>query len=245
MCESQAFTALHDLRQEQAAAEAGVREQAGARAAVRAEQDRIRQAEIDRRKAEYDAIEPKDFLIVSGLPRSGTSLMMQILRAGGVEPLTDAKRAADEDNPEGYWEWDDIKKLPKNPRLIEQAEGKAVKVISVLLPNLPGKHRYTIIYMVRPTEQVVDSQWAMLARKGTQPKSEKKHLIEVQEHHSQQIRAVLEKSERVTLLEVVFPDLVADAEPVIAKLAKLLPGRFTPGPAVTACVKPQLFRNRG
>ena len=156
-----------------------------------------------------------------------------------------ATRTADEDNPEGYWEWDDIKKLPKNPRLIEQAEGKAVKVISVLLPNLPGKHRYTIIYMVRPTEQVVDSQWAMLARKGTQPKSEKKHLIEVQEHHSQQIRAVLAKSERVTLLEVVFPDLVADPESVTAKLSELLPGRFTPGPAATACVKPQLFRNRG
>ncbi len=245
VCESQAFTALHDLRQEQAAAEAAVREQAGARAAVRAEADRIRQIEIDRQKAEYDAIEPKDFLIVSGLPRSGTSLMMQILRAGGIEPLTDAKRAADEDNPEGYWEWDDIKKLPKNPRLIEQAEGKAVKVISALLPNLPGKHRYTIIYMVRPTEQVVDSQWAMLARKGTQPKSEKKHLIEVQEHHSQQIREVLKKSERVTLLEVSFPDLVADPEAVIAKLAELLPGRFTPGPAVTACVKPALYRNRG
>jgi tetratricopeptide (TPR) repeat protein len=245
LCETQAFSGLHDLRQAQTAREAAAREQSAARAAVRAEQNRTRQIEIDRQKAEYDAIEPKDFLIVSGLPRSGTSLMMQVLRAGGIEPLTDAKRAADEDNPEGYWEWDDIKKLPKNPRLIEQAEGKAVKVISALLPNLPGKHRYTIIYMVRPTEQVVDSQWAMLARKGTQPKSEKKHLIEVQEHHSQQIRAVLEKSERVTLLEVSFPDLVADAEPVIAKLVELLPGRFTPGPAATACVKPQLFRNRG
>jgi tetratricopeptide (TPR) repeat protein len=245
LCETQAFSGLHDLRQAQTAREAAAREQSAARAAVRAEQNRTRQIEIDRQKAEYDAIEPKDFLIVSGLPRSGTSLMMQVLRAGGIEPLTDAKRAADEDNPEGYWEWDDIKKLPKNPRLIEQAEGKAVKVISALLPNLPGKHRYTIIYMVRPTEQVVDSQWAMLARKGSQPKSEKKHLIEVQEHHSQQIRAVLEKSERVTLLEVSFPDLVADAEPVIAQLAKLLPGRFTPGPAVTACVKPALYRNRG
>jgi len=245
LCESQAFTALHDLRQEQAAAEAAVREQAGSRAAVRAAADQIRQAEIDRQKAEYDAIEPKEFLIVSGLPRSGTSLMMQILRAGGIEPLTDAKRAADEDNPEGYWEWEAIKKLPKDPRLIEAAEGKAVKVVSALLPNLPGKHRYTIIYMVRPTEQVVDSQWAMLARKGTQPKSEKKHLVEVQEHHSQQIREVLKKSERVTLLEVSYPDLVADPAPVIAKLAELLPGRFTPGPAVTACVKPRLFRNRG
>ena len=123
--------------------------------------------------------------------------------------------------------------------------GKAVKVISALLPSLPGKHRYTVIYMVRPTEQVVDSQWAMLSRQGTQPKSEKKHLVEVQEHHSRQIREVLKKSERVTLLEVSFPELVADPEPVIAKLAELLPGRFNPGPAVAACVKPQLFRNRG
>ena len=245
LCETQAFSGLHDLRQAQTAREAAAREQSAARAAVRAEQNRTRQIEIDRKKAEYDAIEPKDFLIVSGLPRSGTSLMMQVLRAGGIEPLTDAKRAADEDNPEGYWEWDDIKKLPKNPRLIEQAEGKVVKVISALLPNLPGKHRYTIIYMVRPTEQVVDSQWAMLARTGSQPKSEKKHLIEVQEHHSRQIREVLKKSERVTLLEVSYPDLVAGPEPVIARLAELLPGRFTPGPAVTACVKPRLFRNRG
>jgi len=102
---------------------------------------RFVQVEIDRQKAEYDAIEPKEFLIVSGLPRSGTSLMMQILRAGGIEPLTDAKRAADEDNPEGYWEWEAIKKLPEDPWLIEAAEGKAVKVISALLPNLPGKHR--------------------------------------------------------------------------------------------------------
>ena len=245
VCESQGFATLHDLRKEQAATQAATREKAAARAAVRAEQERIRQAEIDRKKAEYDAIEPQEFLIVSGLPRSGTSLMMQLLRAGGIEPLTDARRAADEDNPEGYWEWEAIKKLPKDPRLIEQAEGKVVKVISALLPSLPGKHRYTIIYMVRPTEQVVDSQWAMLARQDRQPKSEKKHLIEVQEHHSRQIREVLKKSERVTLVEVSYPELVADPAPVIAKLAELLPGRFTPGPAVAACVQPKLFRNRG
>ena len=171
--------------------------------------------------------------------------MMQMLRAGGIEPLTDAKRQADEDNPEGYWEWEAIKKLPKDSRLIEQAEGKAVKVISALLPSLPGKHRYTIIYMVRPTEQVVDSQWATLARQGTQPKSEKQHLIEVQEHHSRQVREVLAKSDRVTLVEVSYPELVADPGPVIAKLAEVLPGRFQPGPAVAACVRPKLFRNRG
>jgi hypothetical protein len=125
VCESQSFTALHDPRREQAAAHTATREQATARAVVRAEGDRLRQAEIDRKKAEYDAIEPKEFLIVSGLPRSGTSLLMQMLRASGIEPLTDAKRVADEDNPEGSWERESITKLPKDPRLIEQAEGPA------------------------------------------------------------------------------------------------------------------------
>jgi tetratricopeptide (TPR) repeat protein len=244
MHESQSFLKLHDVRKTQAAAHAATREMAAVRAAARAERDRVRQSEFDRKKAEYDAIEPKEFVIVSGLPRSGTSLMMQMLRAGGIEPLTDAQRAADEDNPEGYWEWEAIKKLPKNPRLIEQAEGKAVKVVSALLPSLPGKHRYTIIYMVRPTAQVVDSQWAMLARKGMQPRAEKQHLIEVQEHHSRQIREVLKKSDRVSLLEISYPDLVADPAPTIEKLAALLPGRFQPGPDVAACVRPQLFRNR-
>ena len=119
-----------------------------------------------------------------------------------------------------------------------------MKVISALLPSLPAPHRYTVIYMVRPTAQVVDSQWAMLARQGQIPKSEKRHLIEVQEHHSRQIRAALAKSDRVTLLEVSFPDLVADPTPVIARLAELLPETFRPSPEVAACVQPHLHRNR-
>ena len=117
-------------------------------------------------------------------------------------------------------------------------------MISALLPSLPAPHRYTVIYMVRPTEQVVDSQWAMLARQGQNPKSEKRHLIEVQEHHSRQIRKALAASDRVTLLEVSYPDLVADPGPVIAKLTELLPGRFRPSPGVAECVKPSLHRNR-
>jgi hypothetical protein len=127
LCEAKSFATLRDVREKQKARQALIREEAAARASVRAEQDKIRQGEIDRKKAEYDAIEPKELLIVSGLPRSGTSLMMQMLRAGGIEPMTDAKRAADEDNPEGYWEWEAIKKLPQDPRLIEQAEGKSVR----------------------------------------------------------------------------------------------------------------------
>ena len=239
------FARARAARERAGKAEAENRAAAEVRAEARAAADQVKQAEADRKAAEIAAIEPLDILVVSGLPRSGTSLMMQMLRAGGIEPLTDGERAADEDNLEGYFEWEDVKKLPKNPRLIEQAAGKAVKVISALLSSLPAPHRYTVIYMVRPVEQVVDSQWTMLGRRGQSPRSEKRHLIEVQEQHSRQIRKAVAASDRVTLLEVSYPELVADPAPVIDKLAALLPGRFTPSPAVAACVKPTLYRNRG
>ncbi len=196
-------------------------------------------------KATGGRTEEREFLVVSGLPRSGTSLMMQMLRAGGIEPMTDSSRVADEDNPEGYLEWEEVKRLPKDPSIIERTHGKAVKVISALLPSLPGPHRYTVIYMVRPLEQVIDSQWAMLARRGRVPRSERQHLIDVQQAHSEQIRSALRQSPRVQLLEVSYPDLMRDPEPVIASLARLLPDRFSPGPEVAACVKPALYRHRG
>jgi predicted Zn-dependent protease len=245
ICEMQSHKVLLDEKIQARDQLAALRKATDARAAVRAAEDAIKLAETERLKAEYEAIEPLDFLIVSGLPRSGTSLMMQILQAGGLPLMTDAKRLADEDNPEGYYEWEEIKKLAKNPRLIEPATGKAVKVISALLPNLPGKHRYKIIYMLRPVAQVVDSQWAMLARQGKLPKSEKPHLIEAQESHSQQIREVLKKSDRVELLEISFPDLIANPQPILSELAAFLGEKFLLSPKVEACIKPELHRNRG
>lgn len=242
--EAQARATRKSFEHAQQSRLASVRDEASRRQASRNEQDHIKQIELDRRKAEYDSIEPLDFIIVSGLPRSGTSLMMQILQAGGVPLMTDGLRVADEDNPEGYWEWEEIKKLAKDPRILSKAEGRAVKVISALLPSLPGKHRYKIIYMLRPVQQVVDSQWAMLARQGKQPRSEKPHLIETQEHHSRRIREVLKKSDRVELLEVSYPDLTADPETIISQVSAFLGESFKVGPDVSACVRPALHRNR-
>ena len=85
-----------------------------------------------------------------------------------------------------------------------------------------GQHRYTVIYKVRLVEQVVNSQWTMLARSGQKPRSEKQHLIDVQEAHSRQIRDVLQKSDRVTLLEVSLPELVADPQPQLERLTAVL-----------------------
>ena len=104
--------------------------------------------------------------IVSGLPRSGTSLMMQMLDAGGLPVLSDGKRKADTDNPKGYLEWERIKQLPKDPSLIAEAEGKVVKVISQLILSLPSGHDYRVILMQRPLPEVLKSQDEMLRRRG-------------------------------------------------------------------------------
>ena len=127
-------------------------------------------------------------IIVSGLPRSGTSLMMQMLAAGGLPVLSDGERKADTDNPRGYLEWERIKQLPKDPECIAEAEGKVVKVISQLLLSLPAGHEYRVIFMQRPLPEVLKSQEEMLRRRGTFDSSVdsspieqafQRHLIEV------------------------------------------------------------------
>src|ERR1035438_7830191 len=126
--------------------------------------------------------------IVSGLPRSGTSLMMQMLEAGGLPVLSDGERTADTDNPKGYLEWERIKQLPKDPSLIAEVEGKVVKVISQLILSLPSDHEYRIVFMQRPLPEVLKSQDEMLRRRGNADSNAdtsaieeafQRHLIEV------------------------------------------------------------------
>jgi hypothetical protein len=108
---------------------------------------RLLRREEAAQKAAADAavadVQGSTFTLVSGLPRSGTSLMMQMLRAGGMELMHDDKRSADEDNLEGYWEWEDVKSLRKNPRLLARAKGKVIKVISAQPAAAPPLHRST------------------------------------------------------------------------------------------------------
>jgi hypothetical protein len=99
--------------------------------------------------------------IVSGLPRSGTSLMMQMLQAGGMPILIDPKNTADPDNPRGYFEW--------SGEIGENAEGRAVKVLSMRLFELPTGHDYKIIFMRRDLQEVLVSQEVMLTRRGQKP----------------------------------------------------------------------------
>jgi hypothetical protein len=104
--------------------------------------------------------------IVSGLPRSGTSMMMKMLAAGGLEPLTDDIRTADEDNPKGYFEFERVKQIEKDKAWLEDARGRVVKLISALLKHLPPFYNYKIVFMRRSMPEILASQRQMLIRRG-------------------------------------------------------------------------------
>ena len=212
--------------------------------AARAKARHAKREASAKKAAEEAAIKPCSFTIVSGLPRSGTSLMMQMLRAAGMDLMHDGKREADEDNLEGYWEWEEIKSLKKNPRLIEQADGKVIKVISALLPQLPPRHQYRVIFMKRPVQEVVDSQWKMIERRGQNPVSEKQHLIQTQQTHAEQTLAQLKQRKNVDLIEINYPEMVANPASQLDTLKSFL-GETAPEPEKLAqAIRPDLHRNK-
>ncbi|HVU28440.1 MAG TPA: sulfotransferase domain-containing protein [Verrucomicrobiae bacterium] len=104
--------------------------------------------------------------IVSGLPRSGTSLMMQMLQAGGMQLLTDGQRAPDEHNPRGYFEHEGVKHSRNDLSWLKQADGKVIKVVHLLLIHLPDDRNYRVIFMMRDLEEVIVSQRVMLKQQG-------------------------------------------------------------------------------
>jgi hypothetical protein len=146
--------------------------------------------------------------IVSGLPRSGTSLMMQMLAAGGMPLLTDEERKADVDNPRGYCEWESSKLLPNQPNLIDEAEGKAVKVISQLLLSLPRGRDYKLIFMERPLIEVLASQDQMLKRRGSMEWVDPALLTQAFRDHIRQIVAWLEHREEIPVCRMGFRKLL-------------------------------------
>jgi len=182
--------------------------------------------------------------IVSGLPRSGTSLMMQMLVAGGMTPLSDGERAADADNPKGYLEWERIKQLPNNPGCIAEAEGKVVKVISRLLLALPGGHEYRVIFMQRPLPEVLASQDQMLHRRGTYKDGIDPAAISAAfEKHLRDVYAWLDSRPDVKTLRVSYHDALRNPEEVGRKVSEFLGIKLNPE-ALAAQVDGSLYRNR-
>ena len=161
--------------------------------------------------------------IVSGLPRSGTSLMMQMLAAGGLPVLSDGERKADTDNPKGYLEWERIKQLPKDPSLIAEAEGKLVKVISQLILSLPPGHDYRVVFMQRPLPEVLKSQDEMLRRRGNADSiTDTSAIEEAFQRHLIDVNKWLAGQANVRVLRVHYHRVLREAKAVAEEVAAFL-----------------------
>lgn len=184
-------------------------------------------------------------VVVSGLPRSGTSLMMQMLDAGGLPPLTDHERRADEDNPKGYYEFERVKALKDGDMgWVAQAQGKAVKIISALLEYLPASQRYKIIFMRREISEILASQHKMLARRGESSPVEDEQMALMYRRHLSAVEAWLAAQDNIDTLFVPYMQLLTDPN---AHIQRLLAFLELPLDAQAMQVVPDksLYRNRG
>lgn len=239
-------------REEEKAARAKLRELVVKSAEARAEKRRQTRIPppVDIQKTDTPApvVEPggREYLIVSGAPRSGTSLMMQILKAGGKELLVDAHRPADENNPEGYFEYEPIKKLRQNPKAIEQGEGKAAKVVSMLLKHLPKNHTYKVIYMLRHPAEVAESQARMIKQMNTaSPERDVGQMAKLLSSHIDETLEFLKQTGNVRLLTVEYADLIADPEKEIRRLVEFVDEpAFKDVTKMAGVVNPRLWRTR-
>lgn len=183
-------------------------------------------------------------VIVSGLPRSGTSLMMQMLRAGGMSLLIDDQRPADADNPHGYWEYEPVKRLQHDNSWLPQAEGKAVKVVSALLQSLPPRHTYKIIVMHRPMQEVLASQAVMLQRRGEQGgKADDQTLAGIFGQHLDSTERWLAMQKHMTGLAVSYHETLDDPAKTSTRVARFLDLPLAVE-AMARAVDPRLHRQR-
>jgi hypothetical protein len=165
--------------------------------------------------------------VVSGLPRSGTSMMMRMLEAGGIPVLKDDLRTADIDNPAGYYEFESVKRTREDPSWLDQAGGKAVKMVSRLLRDLPPTKEYRVIFMRRKMEEILVSQRRMLDRLGT----ESGHVSDEEigalfEQHVTETLQWLGSQDNFRVLNVSYGDLLANPMPVLQTVERFLEVRL-------------------
>jgi len=155
----------------------------------------------------------KTIIVVSGLPRSGTSMMMKMLEEGGIPILTDAIRRADDDNPNGYYEFEFVKKLPEGQnKWLADANHKAVKIISALLEHLPASYRYKIIFMEREPREILASQQKMLANRNEKSSVDDAEMQEQFQKHLAAIKYWLARQPNMDVMYVDYNKMIVSPE---------------------------------
>jgi hypothetical protein len=187
---------------------------------------------------------PLPVTVVSGLPRSGTSLAMQMIHAGGIPALTDGQRTSDDSNPRGYFELERVKQLKQDKSWLDDAAGKVVKVIHLLLAELPDDRPYRVVFMQRDLREVVQSQATMLARSGrTGGQLPPERLIAVYEQQLKTVEQWLAARPNFSVLRVPYAQLVSDPAGVVPTVNAFLGGTLDEA-RMRAAVDPGLHRNK-
>jgi hypothetical protein len=187
----------------------------------------------------------KPIVVVSGLPRSGTSMLMKMLDAGGLPLVQDGLRVADEDNPKGYYEDERVKNLAKEPdrRWLGAARGKAIKIISFLLKDLPPQHNYQVVFMRRNLQEVLASQTKMLKRRGEASGSSDDRMRELFEGDLWKALYLLKHRPQFESLEVHYREVLEHPREQADRINQFLGGGLDVA-AMTGVVDRELYRNR-
>ncbi|MBF0371544.1 MAG: sulfotransferase domain-containing protein [Magnetococcales bacterium] len=195
---------------------------------------------INRRKTKHYVT------IVSGLPRSGTSMLMKMLEAGGMPLIADHLRTADDDNPKGYYEFERVKKLPEGDfGWIEEAKGQGVKIISALLKHLPGDYAFRVLFLRRAIPEILASQKKMLIRRNKDPNQiQDEEMTQLYLKHLGDVESWLGEQENIQTLKIDYNQIIADPAPGINEINRFL-DKALDTDAMLRIVDPSLYRQRG
>lgn len=186
----------------------------------------------------------KPVVVVSGLPRSGTSMAMKMLEAGGLEIVADHVRTADEDNPKGYYEDERVKDLATmaEKSWLRDARGKAIKVVSSLLNSLPAENRYLVVFMRRDLTEVLASQAKMLVRRGEDNDAADEDMLRMYQAHLDKVTFQLRFRDNFDALYLDFAEAVADPRRAAEQIASFVGGLDVE--RMVGVVDGKLYRNR-
>lgn len=184
-------------------------------------------------------------IVVSGLPRSGTSMTMKMLAEGGIALLTDGVRAADDSNPEGYYEFEKVKELEKAGNLswLNLARGKAVKIISFLLPHLPETLDYRVLFMHRDLHEVIASQNKMLVKRGEPTGADDDRMVTLFADHLKKVKQVIAARPCFDVIDIDYRDVLDQPSQQATRMNDFLGGGLDVE-RMAAAVDQRLYRNR-
>jgi hypothetical protein len=186
----------------------------------------------------------RPIVVVSGLPRSGTSMAMKMLDAGGMPLVTDGLRGADASNPNGYYEFEPVKDLERGQAAwLSTARGKAVKIVSPLVTYLPESYDYQVIFMRRPLAEIVDSQHAMLDARGSERGSDAARTAELYAEHLAQVERFLARRQCFSTVMIEYAEVLAEPHAQAKRIETFL-GRALDIDRMAMVADPALHRNR-